>query len=118
MLFRSCAPASGTTFSIGSTRVDCTATDAAGNSASGSFSVNVRGAAAQLDVLRAFVASLHLPGTSFEDQLGAACGSLAAFANHAQAQAGKQLTAAQAAQMVTDAGRIATVLGCGPKPGI
>ena len=38
----SCAPASGTTFAVGSTAVTCTALDAAGNSAASSFAVLVR----------------------------------------------------------------------------
>jgi hypothetical protein len=37
----SCAPASGSTFSLGVTTVACSATDAAGNSAAGSFTVAV-----------------------------------------------------------------------------
>jgi hypothetical protein len=37
-----CAPASGSTFPIGTTTVTCTATDAAGNTASASFTVTVR----------------------------------------------------------------------------
>ena len=37
----SCTPASGTTFALGSTTVDCSATDAAGNSSAGSFTVDV-----------------------------------------------------------------------------
>ncbi|HLO32203.1 MAG TPA: HYR domain-containing protein [Anaerolineales bacterium] len=37
-----CSPASGSTFALGSTPVDCSATDAHGNSASGSFLVNVQ----------------------------------------------------------------------------
>ncbi len=36
-----CAPASGSTFAVGQTSVQCTATDAAGNAASTSFNVNV-----------------------------------------------------------------------------
>jgi hypothetical protein len=39
----SCSPASGATFAVGSTTVDCTATDAHGNFAAGSFVVNVVG---------------------------------------------------------------------------
>jgi hypothetical protein len=38
----SCTPASGSTFPIGTTTVNCSATDAAGNTAEGSFTVNVR----------------------------------------------------------------------------
>ncbi|HEV8386395.1 MAG TPA: HYR domain-containing protein [Nitrososphaera sp.] len=37
-----CTPASGSTFSLGSTTVNCSAEDAAGNSAGGSFSVTVQ----------------------------------------------------------------------------
>jgi hypothetical protein len=38
----SCTPASGSNFPLGTTSVDCSATDAAGNTASGSFTVTVR----------------------------------------------------------------------------
>lgn len=37
-----CSPASGTTFPVGTTTVTCTATDGSGNSASASFTVEVR----------------------------------------------------------------------------
>ena len=37
-----CSPVSGSTFALGDTRVDCTATDAAGNEAGGHFTVTVR----------------------------------------------------------------------------
>ncbi|MGY1742468.1 MULTISPECIES: HYR domain-containing protein [unclassified Blastococcus] len=37
-----CTPASGTTFAIGTTRVNCTATDDGGNTATGSFTVKVQ----------------------------------------------------------------------------
>lgn len=37
-----CTPASGSPFALGATAVQCTATDAAGNSASGSFNVTVQ----------------------------------------------------------------------------
>jgi HYR domain len=49
-----CAPASGSRFAVGTTRVRCTATDAAGNIGRGSFLVHVDGAADQLrDLLAA-----------------------------------------------------------------
>lgn len=38
----SCSPASGTTFALGTTTVTCTAADAAGNRASGTFTVTVQ----------------------------------------------------------------------------
>jgi hypothetical protein len=37
-----CAPASGTAFAVGTTTVTCTATDAAGNAATGNFTVTVQ----------------------------------------------------------------------------
>jgi hypothetical protein len=37
-----CSPASGTVFALGTTTVNCTATDAHGNSASGSFTIKVQ----------------------------------------------------------------------------
>ena len=37
-----CAPSSGSTFSIGDTKVDCTATDAAGNTGEASFTITVQ----------------------------------------------------------------------------
>lgn len=37
-----CSPASGSVFALGGTNVSCTATDSAGNTSSGSFSVTVR----------------------------------------------------------------------------
>jgi hypothetical protein len=40
----SCTPASGSLFAIGTTSVSCTASDAAGNTATGSFTVTVTGA--------------------------------------------------------------------------
>ncbi|MDP9326787.1 MAG: HYR domain-containing protein [Actinomycetota bacterium] len=36
-----CSPASGTTFAIGTTTVDCSSTDSHGNTAQGSFTINV-----------------------------------------------------------------------------
>ena len=38
----SCAPASGSTFALGTTTVTCTATDGSGNQASGQFTITVR----------------------------------------------------------------------------
>jgi HYR domain-containing protein len=118
-----CNPASGSTFPIGMTSVTCTASDSAGNEASASFDVHVRGADEQLDRLIAAVADIG-PGTSFADKLHAAktaleqgdleetCEDLRAFSNEAQAQSGKKLTPGQAAELVTAANRIRAVLDC------
>ncbi len=46
-----CAPASGSVLPIGTTTVICTATDNAGNSASDSFTITVRGAGGQITAL-------------------------------------------------------------------
>ena len=42
VVFVTCTPASDSTFSLGDTTVDCTATDAAGNSATSSFTITVQ----------------------------------------------------------------------------
>ena len=61
----SCGRTSGSTFPIGATTVTCTATDDSGNSVTGSFTVTVIGARAQIEDLIAQVTSLSLHnGTS------------------------------------------------------
>jgi probable HAF family extracellular repeat protein len=55
-----CSPPSGSTFGLGATTVACTATDAAGNDATASFTVFVRNAAEQLRGLQALIASYEL----------------------------------------------------------
>jgi hypothetical protein len=58
----SCEPASGSTFPVGSSEVSCTASDAAGNTASKSFSVTVVGALEQIGYLMATIRDqLNLP---------------------------------------------------------
>jgi len=124
----SCAPPSGGTFPIGSTTVTCTATDAAGNQATGSFTVTVVGAAGQLEDLEALIvayplkptveASLLNKVTGAQDALAAgktsaACSKLADFLNQvADFRSARKLTAAQATELTADATRIRTVLGC------
>jgi PA domain-containing protein/HYR domain-containing protein/FIMAH domain-containing protein len=122
-----CAPPSGTLFSIGETAVSCTATDAAGNTATASFFVTVHGADDQIDALMDVVAELSLPdgpSTSLKRKLGAAlsalasgdqdaaCGQLKAFINELNAQAGKKVTMDAAAILIAHAERIRSVLGC------
>jgi len=125
-----CSKASGTTFPIGTTVVNCTATDGSGNAATGSFSVLVQAAAAQVSNLLAEVQAFNLAQgitnsldaklTNILSALNAAqsgnvsnvCGQLGAFINQVAAQSGKALTTAQAAQLTADAQRIQTVVGC------
>ncbi len=125
-----CAPPSGSSFVIGETMVTCTAADAAGNTAKASFTVRVLGADAQIGALRAAIRGIGLPfgtATSFSSKLDAAraalsrgdtptaCRQLAAVIQHADAQSGKkQLSIAQADQIIADATRIRSVLGCRP----
>jgi hypothetical protein len=118
-----CAPEPGTTFAIGTTAVTCIATDAAGNEASGSFEVTVRGAREQLADLLTAVAGVG-PGNSLAAKIRAAvgwlpdralpltCEPLRAFIREVQAQAGKRIPADQAAALVEDATRIRAVLAC------
>ncbi len=118
-----CSPPSGSVFAIGATTVNCTATDASGNGAQGSFTIKVEGAVEQLANLAAEVKRVG-PGTSLADKVaetqvyvsqggtGAACEVLTAFVNEVQAHSGKIIPSAQAAGLIADAKRIKTVIGC------
>lgn len=122
-----CAPPSGSTFPIGTTTVNCTASDPAGNTTTGSFQVVVKGAAEQISDLIPLVTSFHLSmglQTSLNAKLmaalsavnagnmPAACGSLTAFINQVDAQSGKGLTPSQATQLRMAAQQIQAVLAC------
>ena len=54
----SCSPASGSTFPIGTNQVDCTATDLAGNTTTGSFLVSVRGPYEELGLVAGSIRQL------------------------------------------------------------
>ena len=125
----SCTPASGSTFAIGTTTVNCTASDAASppDTTTGSFQVVVNGAATQVSNLITTVNSFGLPAdiqAGFDTQLQAvqtdltnnnpaqACSDLTAFINHVQAQSGKHLTVSQANQLIAAAKQFQAVLGC------
>ena len=118
--------ASGSTFAIGDTAVTWTATDGAGNRATCTSTVHVKNAKEQINGLIALVQDLSLhsgPANSLvvklqgaasaldRGNLEAACGSLGAFLNEANAQKGKKLTPAQANTMMAEATRIHAVLG-------
>jgi probable HAF family extracellular repeat protein len=119
-----CVPPSGNVFPIGTTPVECTATDDAGNTATASFTVTVKGASEQLaDLLRA-VTGVG-PGTSLADKVKVAqtayaagdqthtCEILNAFVNQVRAQAGKGIEPETTApSLIADAKRIRAVLGC------
>ena len=119
----SCSPVSGSDFPVGTTTVECTATDSSGNGATASFDVTVLGATAQLENLIALATGVG-PGTSLADKLNAAldavltgnpaeaCSTLTAFANQVRAQSGKTLTVEQAEDFVAASVRIRAVLAC------
>ena len=120
-----CTPSSNQ-FPIGVTTVTCSASDAAGNTATGTFTVTVKGAAAQVSDIREDVSGL--PDTGMGTSLGAkltsalsalssgnqsaACGTLGAFINQVRAQAGKKIALADAQRLIAEAEQVRTVIGC------
>jgi hypothetical protein len=121
----SCSPASGSTFAIGTTTVDCSASDSddANSPATGSFTVTVKGAAQQLQDLLTYTSGLP-PGTSLFTKIQTAlsdyqagdtadaCTLLASVINEASAQSGKHLTVVQANAIIAEATNIEAVIGC------
>lgn len=118
----SCTPASGATFAVGTTLVACTASDAAGNTVDGSFSVTVRSPAEMTSNLSQPAASYNAPQSvnllgnvltqASQGNLSAACNNLNAFMNQTGAQAGKKLTSSQAAELITAATQLQSALAC------
>jgi hypothetical protein len=125
-----CAQPSGSTFPIGTSTVNCTAVDGAGNRVDGSFQLLVQAAAAQVSDLTVTVQSFNLAqgienslDTKLQNVLSAlnaakngsvanVCNQLNAFINQTMAQSGKQLTVAQANQLIAAARQIEAVIGC------
>lgn len=122
-----CVPASGSVFPMGSTTVECDAADAAGNGASASFEVYVKGAGEQISDLITVVEELEVNRGTKNSLLvklrlserfiergheRPACGQLRAFINQVEAQSGRKLTEEQAEQLVASAERIRAVLDC------
>jgi HYR domain len=125
----SCSPASGSRFPIGTTTVNCTATDSdpTNNTSTGSFQVIVKGASAQISDLISLQDSFHLDQSlqhaldnKLQDVLTAitagqtatACSELIDYIGHVQSQSGKGLTTRQAIQLIRAAQRIQAVLAC------
>ncbi len=120
-----CAPASGSIFHAGQTVVHCTALDAAGNSASTSFQVRVRGAAEQIVALIQLATGQNLP-PAIRAQLVAAlqralnnprnvivaCRNLDTFIVLVRVLSGRWIPPVRANQLINDAVRIKAVLGC------
>jgi CSLREA domain-containing protein len=124
----SCNPPSGLTFPIARTLVGCSAIDASGNVAMGSFNVTVLGAQPQLSTLESTINGLALDAstagallnvvTGAESSLAkgntaAACSKLADLLSMIpdKVAAGK-LTPSAAMGLTSAATRIRTVLGC------
>lgn len=115
-----CSPASGTTFPIGTTTVDCSATDRVGNIATATFQIRVRGADEQVADLIALLDGYGLDrlGTSLRDKLSTvqrllaagkpqqAQDNLEAFIAQVDAQRGKGMTGEQADALETAGQRI------------
>ncbi|HTU39874.1 MAG TPA: alkaline phosphatase family protein [Acidimicrobiales bacterium] len=119
-----CSPASGSTFAIATTTVNCSATDADGNSAATSFTVTVLGAAAQLTNLGQSVAKVG-PGGILAGavnlaayflatgHVGASCLALVAFEFEAKLFAlVRVIPVATATSLVATAERIRAVMAC------
>ena len=116
-----CEPASGSVFPVGSTSVSCSASDAAGNSASKSFEVSVIGAREQVASLIEFVRSLGLPnGTAnpLVNQLNAAlseqgneCKKVSDFIGMISKKS-SDIAPGDAAYMTVEANRIKGAFGC------
>lgn len=123
-----CDPPSGTVFAAGDTTVQCSASDASGNSSTpASFVVHVNGASEQLQELSATVATLPGPDSvrngleaNLRDaqrslsrgRIASACGSVNDFISQVRAKSGKSIAAPTAATLIADATRIKVVIDC------
>lgn len=121
-----CAPASGSTFLIGATSVDCVATDDRGDTDTGSFLVQVRGPAEQAQTLLDEIQASDMPSgtkSSLTAKLDAvrdaatrgnttaACNGLQSFRREVVAQT-PRIGAATASHLLEQADALAAALGC------
>ena len=120
-----CTPAPGSAFAIGITTVHCSASDPDDKNGpvTVSFTVTVKGAAAQFgDLYQAVRGVRH--GTSLYRNVAQArsylasgdvvhtCSTLGAFLRKVAAQSGRSIPAATASTLIADAQRIQAVLTC------
>jgi hypothetical protein len=119
----SCSPASGSTFAVGPNTVSCSASDAAGNTATKTFTVTVVGARAQEESLIAWILRQNLPNGATNplvNQVRAAlsatdistsCTKMSDFL-HMVAVKSASLTDAQETYMSDAAAKIMGAMGC------
>ena len=126
-----CNPASGAPFAIGSTTVTCSATDAAGNTGTTTFTVLVRAAADQVSDLAAQIKTVNIKqglansiDAKLQDALAAlteakqgdktsTCGKLGSVDKQIQSQAVvKEITQTQADALSARVRQIRAVIGC------
>lgn len=109
-----CSPKSGSLFAVGATTVTCVGTDAAGNSATKTFVVTVRGVDAQLAALRTLIGQFPKSvQAQLLPHLKPKCNSMASL-RHAIANLERrgELSEAQAGELLLHVNRIAGALGC------
>jgi YVTN family beta-propeller protein len=120
-----CTPAPGSAFGIGTTTVHCSASDPddTNSPVTVSFTVTVKGAAAQLGDLYQAVKGVK-QGTSLSQKVAQArsylasgdvvhtCSALGAFLRTVAARSGRSIPAATASTLIADAQRIQAVLTC------
>jgi hypothetical protein len=120
-----CTPATGSVFAIGTSPVQCTASDAAGNIDGAGFTVKIKGAPEQIVDLVALAAGTTLPPALRSKLLATLQGALAephnvqvacrvlnAFILLVRLQPPNVIPTAKKNQMIADATRIKAVLGC------
>ncbi len=123
-----CVAPSGSTFGVGTNTVQCTVLDRANHSAACSFTIRVKSPAEQAGELidtinglpgvndstkHSFIVKLEAALAAIAaGNTSAACGNLQALMQAVQARAGKELTHAQAADLIVDITRIRAALGC------
>jgi len=123
---RSCEPASGSVFPLGTTPVTCTARDAAGNSSSQSLSVIVISAHEQIGHLIEYVTALDLPDGTAEpvvnqlrtayDQTAdgsSACKKVSDYLSMLQKK-GSNIPRDQISYLTAEGTRIMAAMGCPP----
>jgi hypothetical protein len=116
-----CTRESGSSFPMGDVTVECTASDAAGNSTKGSFVVSVLNAQLQMQSLLQYIYGLHMPdGTTnpLVNQVNAAlsgdnhvaCVKMNQFADLVSKK--RDIPWGSGPYMMSEAARICDVLGC------